>query len=82
VDATRTFTLSGGTLAFNTINLMPHSTTRQSWYGGDVTFSAFSGSTATITNGAGTGSSGQIDLGGATRGFNVANGVICSSKFR
>ena len=43
--------------------------------GGDVNFSAFSGSAATITNGAGTGRSGWIDLGGGTRAFNVASGV-------
>ena len=76
VDIAQTFTLSGGTLTFNTINLMPHSTTpAKITLGGDVNFSAFSGSTATVMNGAGAGSAGRIDLSGATRAFNVASGV-------
>ena len=76
VDAMRTFTLGGGTLAFNTINLMPDSTTpAKIAISGDVTFYAVGGASATITNGNGSGSSGWIDLGGATRAFSVANGV-------
>src|SRR5258706_2476066 len=76
VDATQTFTLSGGTLTFNTIKLMPHSTTpAKMLLSGDVNFNALAGATATISNGAGSGLSGKIDLGGATRAFNVANGA-------
>jgi autotransporter-associated beta strand protein len=76
VDAAQTFTLTGGTLTFNTINLMPDSTSpAQIVLGGGVNLSAFSGSSATVMNGAGAGSSGRIDLGGATRAFNIASGV-------
>jgi autotransporter-associated beta strand protein len=76
VDATRTFTLSGGTLTFNTIKLMPNiSTPAKIALGGDVTFNALTSATATITNGTGAGASGSIDLGGVSRAFNVANGV-------
>ena len=76
VDATRTFTLSGGTLTFNTINLMPDSTAPGKLaLGGDVSFSALTNGTATIANGAGSGSSGLIDLGGGTRAFNIASGA-------
>ena len=76
VDATQTFTFAGGTLTFNTISLMPHSTTpAKIAVTGDVNFSPLSDGTATIVNGAGTGNSGSMDLGGATRIFNVANGM-------
>lgn len=76
VDTAQTFTLTGGTLTFNNINLMPDSTApAKIALGGDVNLSAFSGSTATVTNGAGAGSSGWVDLGGATRAFNIASSV-------
>ena len=76
VDATRTFTLGGGSLTFNTINLMPHSTTPAKIVViGDVNFSGLSSASATIANGAGSGSSGLVDLGGGTRIFTVANVV-------
>ena len=76
VDAAQTFTLSGGTLAFNVINLMPNSTTPAKLaVSGNMNFSAFSGSTSTVTNGAGSSSSGWVDLGGATRALYVASGV-------
>jgi len=74
VDATRTFTISGGTLAFNTINLTPHTTTpAKLLVTGDATFSGLDGVSATIANGTGSGSSGLVDLGGATRTLDVAN---------
>lgn len=76
VDINRTFTLSGGTLTFNTINLMPHnSTPAKIVVNGNVNFNSLAGATATITNGTGSGGSGSIDLGGASRAFNVANGA-------
>src|ERR1035441_3361938 len=76
VDAAQTFTLSGGTLAFNVINLMPDSTTPAKLaVSGNMNFSAFSGSTSSVTNGAGSSSSGWVDLGGATRALYVASGV-------
>jgi autotransporter-associated beta strand protein len=76
VDATNTFTLSGSTLTFNTINLMPNTTApAKIALGGDVSFCALTNGTATVTNGTGSGSSGLIDLGGATRACNVASGT-------
>jgi autotransporter-associated beta strand protein len=73
-DAAQTFTLAGGTLLFNTINLMPHATTpAKILMSGDVTLSGLSGISATIANGAGAGSSGLVDLGGGTRTFDVVN---------
>jgi autotransporter-associated beta strand protein len=76
VDATRTFTLGGGSLTLNTVNLMPHSTTPAKLVvNGDVNLSSLSGAAAAINNGAGSGSSGRIDLGGASRAFNVDNGA-------
>lgn len=75
VDATRTFTLSGGTLTFNTINLMPHTTTpAKLLVNGDVSINSLAGVTAIIAKGAGSGSSGLIDLGGGNRTWNVGNG--------
>lgn len=76
VDATRTLTLNGGSLAFNTLSLMPHSTTpARILMGGEVNFNSAAGATATIARGAGTGSSGWIDLAGRAPAFNVAEGV-------
>jgi autotransporter-associated beta strand protein len=76
VDTAQTFTLGGGSLTFNTINLMPHSTTpAKIVVTGDVSFSGLSSTSATIANGAGSGSSGLVDLGGGTRIFTVANVV-------
>jgi autotransporter-associated beta strand protein len=82
VDAAQTFTLAGGLLTFNTVNLLPHSAApARIFLAGNATFSGLSGTSATIANGAGTGSSGLVDLGGATRTFdvvNVASGVDLS----
>jgi autotransporter-associated beta strand protein len=75
VDAARTFTLNGGSLTFNTLSLMPGATPAKLAIGGDVNFNPLTNATATITNGAGSGSSGSIDLGGGTRVFTVTNGV-------
>ncbi len=78
VDATQTFTLAGstGTLTFNTIYLMSHSTTpAKILLTGNVNIDPLSTTTATIANGAGAGSSGFVDLGGGTRAFNVGNGA-------
>lgn len=77
VDATRAFTLGGGALVFNTISLMPHGTSPgRIAMNGDVTILPRNGATATITNGAGSGSgnSGLIDLGTGNRSFSIANG--------
>jgi autotransporter-associated beta strand protein len=77
VDATQAFTVGGGTLTFNTIKLMPHATTpAKILMAGDAIFSGLSGTNGTIANGTGSGSSGFVDLGGATRTFDVVNVVF------
>ena len=76
VDTGRIFTLAGGTLTFNTINLMPHfSNPAKILINGDATFNPLANATAVIKKGAGSGSSGFIDLGGGARTFNVGNGA-------
>jgi len=76
VDAANTFALSGGTLTFNTIVLKPGSPTpARIAMSGDMSFNSLTNATATITNGLGSGSFGWINLGGASRAFNVTNGA-------
>ncbi len=76
VDATRTFTLSGGALIFNTINLMPQSTTpARLLVNSNVTITPLSGVTALIANGSGTGSAGFVDLGAGNRTITVGDGA-------
>jgi autotransporter-associated beta strand protein len=78
VDPSQTFTLAGstGTLTFKTINLMPHSVTpAKIAMTGNANIDPLSNSTATIANGSGGGATGFVDLGGATRIFNVGNGT-------
>jgi autotransporter-associated beta strand protein len=76
VDSTRTLTLSGGTLAINKLNLMPHaSTPARILLGGDVNINPLNNAAASIANGAGPGSSGRVDLGGAARAIAVADGT-------
>jgi autotransporter-associated beta strand protein len=75
VDATRIFALGGGTVTFDTIELMPHSVTpAKITLSGNVNFNPLANVTSTVGRGAGSGSSGLIDLGGAARSFNVGNG--------
>jgi autotransporter-associated beta strand protein len=74
VDATRTFTVGNGNLAFNRINLMPGTTPAKILMNGDVNIMPLANAAATIATGAGPGTSGRIDLGGASRNFNVADG--------
>lgn len=76
VDAARTFTLSGGTLTFNTINLMPDSTTpAKILITGNVAINALANVTGLIANGTGAGSAGSIDLGAASRTLTIGNGT-------
>lgn len=76
VDTNRTFTLGGGALTFNTINLMPHSTApAKIVVSGNVDFNARSNVTATIVKGSGSGNTGLMDLGGASRTFTVGDGA-------
>jgi len=74
VDAAQIFRLDGGTLAFNTVNLMPHSNApARIVVTGDVNINSRSNTTATVAKGPGSGNSGFIDLGGGRRAFNVSN---------
>jgi autotransporter-associated beta strand protein len=75
VDATRTFTVNGGTLAFNTITLMPNASPGKLAVGGDVAISAVVGTSASITNGTGGGTAGFLDMLAGTRAISVASGV-------
>jgi len=75
VDSTQSLTL-GGTLTFDTIQLMPHSTAPATIdIVGDVTFGPLNDGSATIVNGVGNGNSGRIDLGGASRNWLVEDGA-------
>jgi autotransporter-associated beta strand protein len=74
VDASRTFTLGGGTLTFNTITLLPHTPSpARILAGGNVTINALSNATASIESGSGAGSAGFLDLGAGTRTVTVNN---------
>jgi autotransporter-associated beta strand protein len=76
VDATRTFTIDGGALSANKINLMPHaSAPAKILLSGDVAFTPLAGAAAVIGNGSGSGLAGRIDLGAANRTLDVANGA-------
>jgi len=70
IDAAKTLTLAGGTLAFNKINLISNSATKIN-VTGDVNINPLNNATATITR---TGSTGSVDLTGGTRQFTVGNG--------
>ncbi|WP_210417811.1 GH25 family lysozyme [Bythopirellula goksoeyrii] len=76
VDAFQSLTIDGATLTFDTINLMPHSSeSAKILMAGDLNFTLLGSGTATIANGTGTGNSGHVDLGGANRVFNIADGA-------
>lgn len=75
VDASRVLTLAGGTLTFDTIRLMPHSTApAKILVTGDVRMDPRSNAAGTIACGAGPGSTGSIDLGGGMRTITVGDG--------
>jgi autotransporter-associated beta strand protein len=80
VDAQRTFTVgSTGTLSFNRINLMPHaSAAAKMLLSGDLNVTPLNGAAATIGAGSGAGLAGTIDLGGAARTINVADGAAAT----
>ena len=74
VDPAQTFTVSGGTLTFNSINLMPSATTpAKLLVSGNPVFSGLGSAPATIANGTGSGSGGFVDLGGSARTLNITN---------
>jgi autotransporter-associated beta strand protein len=75
VDATNTFTLSGGTFTFNRVNLLPHATTpAKVLIAGDITLNPHNDASAIIANSAGSGSPGFVDLGGDVRRITVGDG--------
>ncbi|MCC6493074.1 MAG: autotransporter-associated beta strand repeat-containing protein [Pirellulales bacterium] len=76
IDAPQTFTLAGGSLAFNTIQLMPASRTPANIaVNGDVAFEPLGGAAAAIVRGSGSGSTGVVNLGGGNRTLTVADGA-------
>jgi autotransporter-associated beta strand protein len=78
VDATHAFTLAGssGTLTFKQIILGSHtSNPAKLLLTGDANISPLANGTATISNSGGGIASGQVDLGGGTRGINLSNGT-------
>lgn len=76
VDTNAVFTLSGGALTFNTINLMPHaSAPAKILISGDTTINPLNNATATIAKGSGSGNSGLVDLSGGTRTLTIGNGT-------
>jgi len=75
VDSTRTFTINEGNLTANRINLMPHaSTPAKLLLSGELDFTPLANAAAVIGIGSGAGLSGRVDLGGANRTLNVADG--------
>ena len=75
MDAGSTFTLNGGGVTLNTINLLRGATPAKIVMGGDVTFIGLAG-TAGAVNDSGSGSTiGSIDLAGGTRKFIVNDGA-------
>ncbi|MGC3957168.1 MAG: GH25 family lysozyme [Verrucomicrobiota bacterium] len=78
VDAAQTFSLGNfGTLTFNTIKLMPGAIPAKILLTGNyMTVNPLSNNiTAVIANGAGAGSSGFVDLGGAVHTIFIGNGT-------
>jgi autotransporter-associated beta strand protein len=76
VDATRTFTLEGGTFTFNRVNMLPHATTpAKLLVSGDITVNPLNDASAVISNSAGSGSSAFVDLGGDVRRITVGDGL-------
>ncbi len=72
VDAGKTFTLAGGTLTFNTINLQ---SSAKILVTGDVSINPFNNGNPRYTSHTATiaGASGSVDLGGGTRIITVGN---------
>jgi len=75
VDQPQTFTINGGTLTFNTINLMRGGAAgAKIQLTGDATFAPLNNATATLVN-AGSGANAALDLGGGTRTLSVSDGA-------
>jgi autotransporter-associated beta strand protein len=78
VDAAQVFTLGGGTLTFNRLNLMPGGTPAKILASGNINLNPLADAAATIGNGTGSGGSGIVDLGGAARSFTIGNGAAAA----
>jgi autotransporter-associated beta strand protein len=75
VDSTCTFTINEGNLTANKISLMPHaSAPAKLLLNGDLAFTPLANAAAVIGNGSGSGLAGRVDLGGAARTIDVADG--------
>ena len=72
VDSSKTFTLAGGTLTFNSINLL---SSAKILVTGDVAINPLNNSNPRYTSHTATiaGATGNVDLGGGTRKFTVGN---------
>ncbi|WP_231931089.1 GH25 family lysozyme [Botrimarina hoheduenensis] len=76
IDAVQTFTISGGELTFDRVNLTPHSLVPASIaISGNTTFSPWGTTTATIGRGIGTGTSGTVSLTNGSRTLTVNDGA-------
>ncbi len=76
IEPTKTFTLGGGVLTFDTINLAPGFSGPGSLsLAGDVILAPRNGVTAQVQRGAGSGATGGVSLGGGTRTVTVGNGA-------
>jgi autotransporter-associated beta strand protein len=71
LDSAQTLTLTGGTLVFNTINMISNAATKIA-VSGDVTMNPLNNATATIKRSS---STGTMDFGGGTRTITVGNGT-------
>jgi autotransporter-associated beta strand protein len=75
VDAAQTFTVSGGSLTFDTLKLMPGGTPAKLALTGNPIFNPLGSATATLSNVLGAASPGFLDLSNGTRTITVGNGV-------
>jgi autotransporter-associated beta strand protein len=75
VDAAQTFTVSGGSLTFDTLKLMPGATPAKLVVTGNPIFNPLASATATLSNVLGASNPGFLDLSNGTRTITVGNGV-------
>jgi autotransporter-associated beta strand protein len=75
VDDPFVFTLNGGTLTLNRINLMPGTIPARLAIGGNMSINTLTNSAAIIAPGSGAGSPGTIDLLGGNRTLTLGNGT-------
>lgn len=78
VDPATTFTAGNASLTFDTLTLKRGATPARLVLNGDVTFTGLSGATAKIGTDPGASNTGLVDLSGATRAFDVANGAAAT----